>query len=140
MNAHETAEELQLAVGLLVRELRAAATATGVTQSQTAVLKRIEREGPSTGAELARAEKITPQSVLAIVSALESAGLVERTPHPTDGRRLLVALTDQGLTYLRERREAGHSRLAELIADRLSPAEQRLLGEATVLLRRLAEH
>lgn len=38
-----------------------------------------------------------------------------------------------------ERREAGHGRLAELIVERLSPAEQRMVADVVPLLRRLAE-
>ncbi|MFJ7155548.1 MarR family winged helix-turn-helix transcriptional regulator [Streptomyces sp. NPDC101118] len=135
----ETAEELRIAVARLVRHLRAAASGSGVTLSQTSVLKRLDRAGPATSADLARAEAVRPQSLLATVGALEALGLVARTPHPTDGRRQLVGLTDAGRTWLRERHEAGRHRLAELIAERLDPEERRTLAEAVVLLRRLAE-
>lgn len=134
----DTAEELQLALGLLVRQMRAAAGG-GITLSQMSVLKRLDRLGPHTASELARAEKIRPQSVIATVNALEAEGLVVRTPHPTDGRRLPISLTPEGRALVSERREAGHGRLAELIAERLSPSEQRMVAEVVPLLRRLAE-
>ncbi|MCX4524611.1 MULTISPECIES: MarR family winged helix-turn-helix transcriptional regulator [unclassified Streptomyces] len=134
----DTAEELQLALGMLVRQLRTAADG-GVSLSQVSVLKRLDRLGPSTASELARAEKIRPQSVIATVNTLQAGGHVVRTPHPTDGRQLLISLTPGGRAFVRERREAGHGRIAELIAERLTPAEQRLLAEAVPLLRRLAE-
>lgn len=135
---HDTAEELRLAVGMLVRQVRAA-TGGGVSLSQMSVLKRLDRLGAATAADLARAEKIRPQSVIATVNSLRAEGYVTRTPHPTDGRQLLVSLTDRGRALVRERREAGHSRIAELIAGRLTAEEQRLLAEAVPLLRRLAE-
>lgn len=136
--SRDTADELQLAIGLLVRQMRAAA-GSGVSLSQVSVLKRLDRLGPCTATELARAERIRPQSVIATVNSLQAQGYVTRTPHPTDGRRLLVSLTPEGRAFLGERRKAGHGRIAELITERLSPAEQRLLAEAVPLLRRLAE-
>lgn len=135
---HDIAEELQLAVGMLVRQVRATA-AGGISLSQMSVLKRLDRGGAATAADLARAEKIRPQSVIATVNSLRAEGYVTRTPHPTDGRQLLVSLTDRGRALVRERREAGHGRIAELIATRLTAEEQRLLAEAVPLLRRLAE-
>ncbi|GLV85532.1 MarR family transcriptional regulator [Streptomyces lavendulae subsp. lavendulae] len=135
---HDIAEELQLAVGMLVRQVRASA-AGGVSLSQMSVLKRLDRGGSATAADLARAEKIRPQSVIATVNSLRAEGYVTRTPHPTDGRQLLVSLTDRGRALVRERREAGHGRITELIAGRLTAEEQRLLAEAVPLLRRLAE-
>ncbi|MER5811227.1 MarR family transcriptional regulator [Streptomyces sp. NPDC002033] len=134
----DTAEELQLALGMLVRQMRAA-TGGGISLSQMSVLKRLDRLGEATSADLARAEKIRPQSLIATVNSLRADGYVTRTPHPTDGRRLLVSLTDRGRALVRERREAGHGRLAELMAERLTPGERRLLAEAVPLLRRLAE-
>ncbi|MER6521020.1 MarR family transcriptional regulator [Streptomyces sp. NPDC001553] len=133
----DTAEELQLALGMLVRQMRAAAG--GISLSQMSVLKRLDRLGPCTASELARAEKIRPQSVIATVNSLQAEGLVVRTPHPTDGRRLPISLTPEGRALVSERREAGHGRLAELIVERLSAAEQRMVADVVPLLRRLAE-
>uniref|UniRef100_A0AAU2JXF5 MarR family transcriptional regulator n=1 Tax=Streptomyces sp. NBC_00049 TaxID=2903617 RepID=A0AAU2JXF5_9ACTN len=134
----DLAEELQSALGMLVRQMRAAA-GSGVSLSQVSVLKRLDRLGPSTASDLARAEKIRPQSVIATVNALQADDYVTRAPHPTDGRRLLISLTPKGRSFVQERRRAGHGRVTELIAERLTPAEQRLLAEAVPLLRRLAE-
>ncbi|MET8752422.1 MarR family transcriptional regulator [Streptomyces sp. NPDC004667] len=135
---HDIAEELQMAVGMLVRQVRAA-TGGGISLSQMSVLKRLDRLGSATAADLARAEKIRPQSLIATVNSLRAEGYVTRAPHPTDGRRLLVSLTDRGRALVRERREAGHGRIAELMAGRLTAEELRLLAEAVPLLRRLAE-
>ncbi|MFF4283359.1 MarR family transcriptional regulator [Streptomyces kronopolitis] len=107
--------------------------------SQVAVLKRLDREGSLNVADLARAEKVRHQSMLASVNALESAGLVSRSSHATDKRQVLITLTDAGQTFLRERHQVGQSRLARLMTERLTPAEQRILAEAVVLIRRLAE-
>lgn len=40
--------------------------------------------------------QVHPTSVTNAVDRLERAGLVERLPHPTDGRATLVSVTDEG--------------------------------------------
>ncbi|MFD7031615.1 MarR family winged helix-turn-helix transcriptional regulator [Streptomyces sp. NPDC059917] len=134
----ETAEDLQLAVRMVVRQMRVA-TSEGLSLSQVAALKQLDRCGPATAAELARAERIRPQSMIATVNALRAAGYVERSADPTDGRRQIIALTESGRDTVRERREAGYERLAELLAERLSEPERATLREAIGLLKRLAE-
>ena len=49
-----------------------------------------------TTAELARAEMVKPQSMGTLLAELEQEGLVQRQPHPTDGRQILFSLTDAG--------------------------------------------
>ncbi|MFD3869203.1 MarR family winged helix-turn-helix transcriptional regulator [Streptomyces sp. NPDC058623] len=135
----DTAEELQLVVSLMVRHLRTASAGSGLTLGQVSVLRRLDREGPRTITELARAERIRPQSLNSTVAALRAGGHVERAAHPTDGRRKVIALTDRGRRVAAERQEAGRGRLADLMARRLAPAEQQTVAEAVPLLRRLAE-
>ncbi|MFD9457829.1 MarR family winged helix-turn-helix transcriptional regulator [Streptomyces sp. NPDC059985] len=135
----DTAEELQLVVSLMGRHLRMASVGSGVTLAQVSVLKRLDREGPRTITDLARAERVRPQSLNATVGALQAGGYVERAAHPTDGRRKVITLTDRGRHVVAERQEAGRGRLADLMARRLAPAEQRTVAEAVPLLRRLAE-
>ncbi|MFD5146272.1 MarR family winged helix-turn-helix transcriptional regulator [Streptomyces sp. NPDC058401] len=135
----QIAEELQLAVGLLVRRMRAASAEGGVTLSQSSVLKRLGRDGAHTATELARAERVRPQSVIATVNVLQAEGYVERTAHPTDGRRQLIALTDKGRAFLAHREEAGHDLIVQRLADRLTPAQLDALGQALPALHRLAE-
>lgn len=136
----EVAEQLQLAIALMVRQARAAHTPDGLTLSQISVLKRLDRDGVLTATELAKSERIRPQSVIATVNSLQAGGYVERTPHATDGRRLLIGLTDQGRDFVRKRQAAGHGRLSELMSERLTAEERRVVAAAVPLLRRLAEY
>jgi DNA-binding MarR family transcriptional regulator len=48
---------------------------------------------------LARAARITKQSMSALVAELESAGYVERVEDPDDARAMRVRLTAQGRAY-----------------------------------------
>jgi DNA-binding MarR family transcriptional regulator len=89
--------------------------------------------------DLAVAERVRPQSMTQTVSDLESEGLVERHADPADGRRTLLALTDEGRRILAEDRRQREGWLAGTISEDLSAAEQQVLMRALALLRRLAE-
>lgn len=130
--------ELSLAVGLLLRRLRAEASADGLTLSQTAALARLERDGPATTADLARGEAVKPQSMGATLAELERDGLVHRTPHPTDGRQILYALTERGIEARRKRSAVKQDWLLTATAG-LNAAERETLLAAAALIRRLSE-
>jgi DNA-binding MarR family transcriptional regulator len=130
--------ELSLAIGQLLRRLRAESNPDELSWSQTAALSRLEQVGSMTTADLARAEVVKPQSMGATLAELEREGLVERHPHPTDGRQILFALTDQGLEARRKRSAAKQAWLVAAMA-RLSPGEQQTLISAAALIKRLGE-
>jgi DNA-binding MarR family transcriptional regulator len=131
------ADELQLVVGALVRQMRSVSPRRDISLSQVSILKRLDREGPRTVAELARLDKITHQSVTVLVNALVGRGLVRRVSDQDDLRRRLLVITGDGMQLLAERREAGLENLANVIADRLSDAERTLLSRALPVMRRL---
>jgi len=130
--------ELTQSIGLLVRRVRAAAASHELSLSESAVLGRLERQGPATTAELARAESVKPQSMGATIAALEERGLVERKPHPTDGRQLNIALTAQGAAIRNSVREAKRTWLAEAMSQ-LDEEEREILFRAGDIIRRLVE-
>jgi DNA-binding MarR family transcriptional regulator len=101
-------------------------------------LSRLENAGSMTTADLARAESVKPQSMGATLAELEREGLVERQPHPTDGRQVLFALTDEGVEAWRKRSAAKQKWLLAAMA-RLDPGEQQTLVAATALIKRLGE-
>ncbi len=55
--------ELSLAVGQLLRRLRAGTNPDGLSWSQTMVLSRLDKAGPMTTADLAPAEGVKPQAM-----------------------------------------------------------------------------
>lgn len=133
-----TAAELSLAIGLLIRRLRTETNPGGLTMSQTAALARLERAGPMTTADLARAEAVKPQSMGATLAELERENLIARQPHPTDGRQVLFALTPEGVEARRKRSAAKQQWLLAALT-RLDPQEQEMLRSAVSLIKRLAE-
>ena len=132
------AAELMQSVGVLLRRVRGEAGQEGLSWSQAAAMGRLDRTGPMTTADLARAEMVKPQSMGALLAELEQEGLVRRDPHPTDGRQILFSLTAAGVEARRRRQAAKLAWLTTAIA-RLGANEQRTLVDAIELVKRLGE-
>lgn len=130
--------DLTVALGGLIRRVRFETRGGHINLSEASVMARLEREGALTTAMLARAEAMTPQSMGALIAQLERRGLVERQPHPTDGRQMLIALTDAGGAACRHQQAAKRAWLATAM-ERLDPSELHALRAAIPLIRRLGE-
>jgi DNA-binding MarR family transcriptional regulator len=126
------------AVGLLVRRVRAAAASHEVSLTESAVMAHLAREGPATTAELARAEGMKPQSMGTTIAALEEMGMVERKPHPSDGRQVNIQLTAKGAAVRESFKSAKRTWLAQAIAQ-LNKQDQATLFAAGEIIRRLVE-
>jgi DNA-binding MarR family transcriptional regulator len=126
------------AIGLLVRRVRAAAASHELSWTESAVMSRLAKEGPATTADLARAEGMKPQSMGATIAALEERGIVERKPHPTDGRQLNIELTTKGIALRKSAKEAKRTWLAQAIAQ-LDEQERETLFAAGKIIKRLVE-
>ncbi|HEY5317025.1 MAG TPA: MarR family transcriptional regulator [Solirubrobacteraceae bacterium] len=130
------ASELRVVLGQLMRRLRAEHR---FSLTQGAVLGRLDREGTSSIGELAAGERVRPQSMAQTICDLEGLSLIARRPDPSDGRRVLVELTESGQRTLAEDRRKREGWLAQAITEDLSTEDQEVLQRALALLRRLAD-
>jgi DNA-binding MarR family transcriptional regulator len=130
--------ELSLAIGQLLRRLRAESNPGELSWTQLATLGRLEKVGWITTADLARAESVKPQSMGTTLADLEQEGLVRRRAHPTDGRQVLFGLTAAGVEARRKRLIAKQEWLRAAMA-KLDPDEQRTLVAAIALIKRLGD-
>lgn len=137
--ATQLAHDIRGLMGKLKRRLREQSNVGDLTPSQTAVLLRIEKDGPATTSHLARAEGMRPQSMGAVIAALEEAGLVQGAQDPRDGRQTLLSLTDACRQWVAAGRAARQDWLFHTITARLSPQEQGQLAAAIALLQRLVD-
>jgi DNA-binding MarR family transcriptional regulator len=135
----EVAGALRVAVGLLVRKLRQPLNEGELTIAESSALSRLERGGPATSSDLARVDRISPQSMGVTVAALLDRGLIERARDPEDGRRIVLSVTDAGRRTLRDKRGARTEHIAAALRDGFTEDELRQLEGASVLLERLAE-
>jgi len=138
MPLEAAATELSLAIGQLLRRLRAESNPGELNWMQLATLARLEKAGWMTTADLARAESVKPQSMGTTLADLEQEGLVRRRAHPTDGRQVLFGLTAAGVEARRKRLIAKQEWLRAAMA-KLDPDDQRTLVAAIALIKRLGD-
>ena len=134
------ASELRLSVMRLRRRLaNEREPENELSIASMCVLGSLFRHGDLTVGELAAYERVQPPSMTRHVNALEAEGYVEKHPHATDGRVVVVQLTASGREPGRwptaRRRDEWLSRqLRDLTTE-----ERAVLRAAAPLLQRLAE-
>lgn len=69
-----------------------------VTAVQAMVLLFLFDQDTITSAELGSRAQLDSATLAGVLDRLQEAGLVERRPHPEDGRSILVCLTGRGRT------------------------------------------
>jgi DNA-binding MarR family transcriptional regulator len=131
------AHDLRLAVMRFSRRLRTQRVDTSVTLTHLAALSTLQRNGPMSPGELAAHERVQPPSMTRVVVALESLGLVTRTPHPTDGRQVIIDLTPPAEELLAAEARAREAWLTERLQE-LTPAERAVLRDASAIMDKLA--
>lgn len=137
--ASTLASEIRTVGGKLKRRLREHGGRDDLTLSQVSVLLRLEKHGSATVSSLARTEGMRPQSMSAVVTPLQEAGLVSGAPDPNDGRQTLMSLTPKCLKRIQEGRAARQDWLTATISQKLSAHEQEKLQAALELLTRIVE-
>jgi DNA-binding MarR family transcriptional regulator len=130
-----------LQVGMVLLKRRAGETVGDGTMTvpELRTLYKIHRLGPTTTAELARREGITPQAMGNTVAALDRRGLTSRTPDPLDKRRSLLSLTDEGQRAVDSGSGAFTDRIADALAVSFTESEIEALRIAAPLIERLAQ-
>ncbi|NLU82435.1 MarR family transcriptional regulator [Rhodococcus sp. HNM0569] len=132
-DSRELAAELSIAVVRLTRHLRGQRATAAVTLTQLSALATLAREGDMTPGALAALERVQPPSMTRVIGALVDAGLVDRKPHATDGRQVIVALTDKGRAIITDESHAREAWMAARL-QRLDEAERKTLADAVAIM------
>ena len=130
------AERLHGAAIRLIRRLRKSDLASGLAAPKLSALSVLVFGGPHTVKELAAAEQVRAPTMSRLLAELESAGLVQKSKDPEDGRIVRVQATARGRNLL----EAGKSRRLEVLAAQirsLDVRERRLISTAVKVIERL---
>jgi DNA-binding MarR family transcriptional regulator len=93
---------------------------------------------PMTATDLARLERLQPQSLTRIIAELDEQGLIRRTPDAADGRQLLIEITQAGKDLLVVDAYRQNQWLMEAMAAKMTRAEREILAIAADLLDKLA--
>jgi len=132
------ASELRFSVARLSRRLRNERDPNNpLSVAALSAMGILFREGECTIGVLAAHERVQPPSMTRTVNCLVEDGYALRRPHETDGRQVLVDLTDKGREILLADRRRRDAWLARRLRE-LTPDERALLREAAPLIQRLA--
>ncbi|BCB86480.1 MarR family transcriptional regulator [Phytohabitans suffuscus] len=137
VTAVQLAPMVRDAITRLNRRVRQTRPVGDLTATQLNALTSLELAGALTPRELAEVERVQPPTMTKIVAKLEERGLVRRSPHPTDGRQVILAATEAGRAVLAQFERARDEWLASRLAE-LRPEERDTLRRAAEILRKLA--
>ncbi|MBX6750431.1 MAG: MarR family transcriptional regulator [Micromonosporaceae bacterium] len=132
---HETANALHSAALRLLRRARAADATMDLDGPRASALSVLVFGGSMPIGRLAAVEQVSAPAITKTVTALEEAGLVQRTRSDEDRRVVLVAATAKGRARLERGRAARVRAVADLLAG-LSDADLRTLRRAVMLITR----
>jgi DNA-binding MarR family transcriptional regulator len=136
--ATQLAIQLRDAITRVNRRLRQTRPIGELTIAQISALQSLDTAGALTPRELADAERVQPPTMTRIVARLEERGLIQRTPHPTDGRQVILAPSPLGRELLVEYQRVRDEWLANRIGG-LTEADRDALRRAAEILVRLAK-
>ena len=131
------AHDLRLAVMRFSRRLRNQRVDTSVTLTHLSAMSTLRRHGAMSAGELAAFERVQPPSMTRVVGALEAMELITRTPHPTDGRQVVIELTPAAHSLLDAEARAREAWLSGRL-EQLGPDELEVLRAAATIMDRLA--
>jgi len=122
----------------LARQLRFRRPESQVTLSQLSALATLAKDGAMTPGALAVRERVRPPSMTRVIASLADLGLVVRTSHPSDGRQVLVAVSDAGAALVDSERQASQEWLRGRLAT-LDTDERDILLRAADLMTELVD-
>jgi DNA-binding MarR family transcriptional regulator len=120
----------------LLRRVRGADEASGLSAARLSALSVIVFGGPMRITALARAEQVRTPTITPVVAALERDGLITREADAADARAAILRATPKGARLM----AAGRTRRVALLAaelDTLGASDRATLERAAAILQRL---
>jgi DNA-binding MarR family transcriptional regulator len=137
------ATAMRISISRLARRLRVERLGLGGAQTalsdiQLAALAALDRHEAMSPGELAEHEKVQPPSMTRVIAVLEERKLVQRAPHPTDRRQVILTVTPEGRVLVDRARRLKEAWLAQRLEE-LTPEEQAILRAAAPILEKLSQ-
>ena len=133
----ETADLLHSAAVRILRRIRSADEASGLSGPRLSALSVIVFRGPLSIGDLAAAEQVRPPTISRMVKDLEYEGLVRRRSLASDRRVQLVTATASGRRLLERGRRRRVQELSALLSA-LPERQRKTVRVAAELLLRIA--
>ncbi|MGY0503083.1 MarR family winged helix-turn-helix transcriptional regulator [Nocardia sp. FBN12] len=130
------AGDLSLAVVRLTRHLRGRRSDAQISLTQLSALATLARDGAMTPGALAGKERVQPPSMTRVIASLADLDLVQRRPHPTDGRQIIVSLSSAGRALIADETNAREVWMTGQLAG-LSSEQIAVLGEAVGIMNQI---
>ena len=105
----------------------------GLKQVDFSVLSLLAHNPGATSRQLCATLDILPPNLVSLISALDRRGLIERHPHPRDGRAIGLHLTPAGLALAQETEKV----VIELESEAADALTERERGTLRTLLQKL---
>jgi DNA-binding MarR family transcriptional regulator len=139
-SASEVAVNLaQAQMGLIAEIERPPREAHGLSASAFQTLAILDGAGePLPGHVIAERLLVSSASMTSLVDTLERRGLVERRPHPTDRRKVLIHLTPDAQRVVDQQLPAIHAVIAQAISTLAESDREHLLTSLTTIRARLS--
>jgi DNA-binding MarR family transcriptional regulator len=134
----EIAQQLHSVAIHLLRRLRRTDDQMGLSGPRASALSVLVFGGPTSLAQLAKAEQVKPPTMARLVDALEAAGLARRDVDKSDLRAVRIRATTKGRKLLLEGRARRLRQLTKLL-EGATAAEQAALADAVSTLQRLLQ-
>ncbi|BBZ32909.1 MarR family winged helix-turn-helix transcriptional regulator [Mycolicibacterium confluentis] len=106
--------------------------------AQARLLSMVEDRGEARISDLAALDNCAQPTMTTQVRRLEDAGLVTRTPDPSDARAVLIRITDDGRATL-QRVRADRAAVVNPMLEELDAADREVLAASVEVLRRLLD-
>ena len=138
-SAHDLSREasdLRIATFRLARRMRTQRAVDSMSDGQFAVLAGLHIHGSHTLSELADRERVSSPSMNRTVNCLQESGYVSRTADESDGRKVVISLTDEGRAVVDETARRRDAWVEAALAD-LSADERDTLADAAEIMQRM---
>lgn len=137
-DSEEPSAVIARAVLRLGRRLRAVRPDNAVSLSTLALLTALHRRGPMSAVQLAREEKLQPQSLTRLLAAMTREGLIVRETDPADRRAHVIQITREGRGVVARDMAARRAWLDQAMGMALTLQEREQLTEAAALMLKVA--
>jgi DNA-binding MarR family transcriptional regulator len=130
------ASDLRIATFRLARRMRTQRAVDSMSDGQFAVLAGLFVHGPHTLTELADRERVSAPAMNRTVNCLQDAGYISRSADESDGRKVVIALTDEGRAVVDETARRRDAWVEEALAE-IDPDEREILAKAAAIMQRM---
>ena len=114
-------------------------TLRDLTVAQLRILFRLRRVGPIGSGALAAELGVTLPTVTSVIDRLSAKRMVARSDDPSDRRRVIVQLTDEGREVIERIQQGRRARLTRVV-EALDLPDQESLAQALEVLAEVVNH